>query len=515
MAHLLPPQIRPHPSNGSITDHLKHRILNDIAMLPKRSNSLVFKPRVRFPHRPSLYMYFKHFLPSTLHLASPSLAGDMATSRLAPASFAPPHRAALPRSSVTSATAVKSRRTPGMVAVTTPQPPHVEKRGAGGLALSDVWREIQGENDWAGMVEPLSPLLRDEIVRYGELVAACYRGFDLDPASGRYLNCKYGKRSLLREVGLPDSGYVVTRYVYATPDATGCSRWIGYVAVASDETVRRLGRRDVLVSFRGTVTQAEWLANFMSALQPARLDPSEPRAEVRVESGFLSLYTSDMSGCRFSEGSCREQLLAEVARLLGEYKEEEEVSVTVAGHSMGSALAMLLGYDLVELGLNRGGEVPVTVYSYGGPRVGNAGFRRRCEKLGLKVLRVANVNDPVTKLPGMFLNEASARRLPWGAGAGAYYTHFGVEVALDFFDVRNYPMCVHDIEAYLSLLKCPRVKKKKKQVVSSNNDADDGVVEVLMKMARRFLEEGRLDVILWRWLEAAMQVSNVVQSLKI
>ncbi|KAG6516201.1 hypothetical protein ZIOFF_026650 [Zingiber officinale] len=439
----------------------------------------------------------------------------MAASRLAPPSFAPPHRAALPRSSVTSATAVKSRRTPLMVAVTTPQPPHVEKRGAGGLALSDVWREIQGENDWAGMVEPLSPLLRDEIVRYGELVAACYRGFDLDPASGRYLNCKYGKRSLLREVGLPDSGYVVTRYVYATPNATGCSRWIGYVAVASDETVRRLGRRDVLVSFRGTVTQAEWLANFMSALEPARLDPSEPRAEVRVESGFLSLYTSDMSCCRFSEGSCREQLLAEVARLLGEYKEEEEVSVTVAGHSMGSALAMLLGYDLVELGLNRGGEVPVTVYSYGGPRVGNAGFRRRCEKLGLKVLRVVNVNDPVTKLPGMFLNEASARRLPWGAGAGAYYTHFGVEVALDFFDVRNYPMCVHDIEAYLSLLKCPRVKKKNKQVVSSNNDADDGVVEVWMKMARRFLEEGRLDVILWRWLEAAMQVSNVVQSLKI
>ncbi|XP_074579101.1 phospholipase A1 EG1, chloroplastic/mitochondrial-like [Curcuma longa] len=440
----------------------------------------------------------------------------MAASRLTQPSFVPPRRAALPRSSVTSATAVKSRRTRHMVGVTTPPPPpkHAAKRSVGGLqALSEAWREIQGENDWAGLVEPLSPLLRDEIVRYGEMVAACYRGFDLDQASARYLNCKYGKRSLLREVGLPDSGYVVTRYVYATPAATGCSRWIGYVAVASDETVRRLGRRDVLVSFRGTVTQAEWFANFMSALEPARFDPSEPRAEVRVESGFLSLYTSDESGCRFSGGSCREQLLAEVARLLGEYKEEEEVSVTVAGHSMGSALAVLLGYDLVELGLNRGGEVPVTVYSYGGPRVGNAGFRRRCEELGLKVLRVANVNDPVTKLPGMFLNEASARRLPWGAGAGAYYSHLGVEVALDFFDVRNYPMCVHDIEAYLSLLKCPRAKKKK-QVVS-NNDAENGVVEVLMKMARRFLEEGRLDVILWRWLEAAMQVSNVVQSLQI
>ncbi|KAG6493766.1 hypothetical protein ZIOFF_048769 [Zingiber officinale] len=443
----------------------------------------------------------------------------MAAPRLPPPSFAPPPsvrpRALAQLSASSSTAAIKSTRIKReVVAVTTPPAP-----AARATSLSEAWREIQGEGDWVGMVEPLSPLLRDEIVRYGELVAACYRGFDLDPASARYLNCMYGKRSLLREVGLPESGYVVTRYVYATPAATGCSRWIGYVAVASDQAVRRLGRRDVLVCFRGTVTHAEWLANLMSALESARLDPTEPRPEVRVESGFLSLYTSDESGSRFNGGSCREQLLAEVSRLMGEYKEEEEVSVTLAGHSMGSALAVLLGYDLVELGLNRraGEQVPVTVYSYGGPRVGNAGFRRRCEELGLKVLRVANANDPVTKLPGMFLNEGSASKLPWGAGAGAYYTHFGVEVALDFFDVWNYPMCVHDMEAYLNLLKCPQLtmekkKMKKKKVVQVNNPWSDdgvhGVMEVFTTMARRFLEEPRLDLILWRWLDAAMQVSE-------
>ncbi|XP_074576160.1 galactolipase DONGLE, chloroplastic-like [Curcuma longa] len=432
----------------------------------------------------------------------------MAASHLPPPSFAPPRRVrprALAQPSASSSTAaVKSTRKREAVAVTSPPAPAARRAGEA-ASLADAWRQIQGEGDWAGLVEPLSPLLRDEIVRYGELVAACYRGFDLDPASARYLNCLYGKGSLLREVGLPDAGYVVTRYVYATPAANGCSRWIGYVAVASDQAVRRLGRRDVLVSFRGTVTHAEWLANLMSALEPARLDPSEPRPEVRVESGFLSLYTSDESGSRFNGGSCRQQLLSEVARLMGEYK-EEEVSVTLAGHSMGSALAVLLGYDLVELGLNRSGEVPVTVYSYGGPRVGNAGFRRRCEDLGLKVLRVANANDPVTKLPGVFLNEGSASKLPWGAGAGAYYTHLGVEVALDFFDVRNYPMCVHDIEEYLALLKCPQVKKsKKKQLLNNYKDGGHGVMEAFMAMARRFLEEPRLDLILWAWLHAAMQ----------
>ncbi|WOL04140.1 galactolipase DONGLE, chloroplastic [Canna indica] len=244
------------------------------------------------------------------------------------------------------------------------------------------WREIQGCNNWEGLVEPLSPLLCAEIVRYGEFVVAYYKAFDLNPGSKRYLNCKYGKRSLLREVGMGSAGYEITKYIYATPDisiptqaGTCRSRWIGYTAVSSAAAV---GRRDILVALRGTVTSTEWLANFMSSLTPARLDPGDPRAEVNVESGFLGLYTSDDSSCRFSSRSCREQLLAEVLRIMDRYR-EEELSITLAGHSMGSSLALLFGYDLAELGLNQAakGEIPITVYSFGGPRVGNLGFRER------------------------------------------------------------------------------------------------------------------------------------------
>ncbi|KAJ8505076.1 hypothetical protein OPV22_005962 [Ensete ventricosum] len=378
-------------------------------------------------------------------------------------------------------------------------------------ALASMWREIQGADYWEDLVEPLNPLLRDEIVRYGELVIACYKAFDLDPASRRYLNCKYGKRSMLREVGMADSGYEITKYVYATPDisiptqrGTCCSRWIGYVAVPSDEAVRQLGRRDILVSFRGTVTNTEWIANFMSSLTQARLDPHEPRLDVKVESGFLSLYTSDDSSNKFSSGSCREQLLSEVSRLIHKYK-DEELSITLAGHSMGSSLALLLGYDVAELGLNRDGlgqEVPITVYSFGGPRVGNSGFKNRCEELGVKVLRVVNVNDPVTKLPGVFLNEnfkvlAERYELPWSSSC---YAHVGVELALDFFKMEN-PVCVHDLDAYIGLLKCPKVAQVKK------NGAD------LLSKARRFLSEQNFDA--WRWQDAAMQVGNLVQSLRI
>ncbi|XP_052137323.1 phospholipase A1 EG1, chloroplastic/mitochondrial-like [Oryza glaberrima] len=382
---------------------------------------------------------------------------------------------------------------------------------SGGVALASVWREVQGERDWEGMVEgtaeeELHPLLRGEIVRYGELVAATYKAFDLDAASKRYLNCKYGKARMLDEVGMAGAGYEVTRYIYAAPDlAAGppCpSRWIGYVAVATDEAVRRLGRRDIVVSFRGTVTGSEWVANMMSSLAPARFDPADPRPDVKVESGFLSVYTSDDATCRFTCGSCRNQLLSEVTRLIAKHK-HEDVSVTLAGHSMGSSLALLLGYDLAELGLNRdarGRAVPITVFSFAGPRVGNTAFKDRCDELGVKVLRVVNVNDPITKLPGIFLNENSRvlggkLELPWSSSC---YTHVGVELALDFFKARD-PACVHDLEAYLGLLKCPKVTKVMKEG------------EDLFSKAKKIVLEQSFDT--WRWQMAAIQVGGLVQAL--
>ncbi|KAM0940038.1 putative phospholipase A(1) [Dioscorea sansibarensis] len=382
--------------------------------------------------------------------------------------------------------------------------------------LASVWKEIQGADDWEDLMEPLNPLLRDEIVRYGEFVSACYKAFDLEPSSKRYLNCKYGRKNMLAEVGMEKPGYDVVRYIYATPDisvpmqstASSGGRWIGYVAVSNDEETKRLGRRDILVSFRGTVTQSEWIANFMSSLTPARLDPTDPRPEVKVESGFLNLYTSDDSTCKFSQGSCRQQLLSEISRIINKYK-GEEMSITLAGHSMGSSLALLLGYDLAELGLNRdaNNEIQITVYSFGGPRVGNSEFKKRCEELGVKVLRVVNVNDPVTKLPGVFLNENSRVlggkfELPWSCSC---YAHVGVELALDFFKMKN-PTCVHDLDAYIGLLKCPKMEQ---------TSEDGETFNLFHKLMEIFSSQEFVINHAWPWHQAATYVGSLVQSLGI
>jgi hypothetical protein len=377
-------------------------------------------------------------------------------------------------------------------------------------SLSRLWREIQGSNDWEDLVQPLHPLLRREIIRYGEFVNACYKAFDLDPTSKRYLNCKYGKKNMLREVGMETSGYEVTKYIYATPDinfpiqtAASCGRWIGYVAVSSDDSVRKLGRRDIVITFRGTVTNPEWIANLMSSLTPARLDPHNTRPDVKVEAGFLSLYTSDESESKFGLGSCREQLLSEVSRLLTKYK-GEELSITLAGHSMGSSLALLLAYDIAELGLiDKENSTPITVFSFGGPRVGNSGFKQRCEELGVKVLRIVNVNDPITKMPGVVFNEnfrvlGGRYELPWSCSC---YAHVGVELVLDFFNVQNLP-CVHDLETYISLLKCP----KRLRFQRDN-------VDILINRAREILVSAQqFNMLPWR--SAAGNMERLVHSQK-
>ncbi|CAL0308250.1 unnamed protein product [Lupinus luteus] len=353
--------------------------------------------------------------------------------------------------------------------------------------LINFWREVQGCNNWENLLDPLHPLLREEIIRYGNFVTASYKAFDLEPTSKRYLKYKYGKKNMFKQIGMENCGYEVTKYIYATPDiniipmqnsssTSNFGRWIGYVAVSSDEAVKKLGRRDILLTFRGTVTNQEWITNFMSSLTPAMFDAHNPRPNVMVESGFLSLYTSDESSCKFGLESCREQLLSEVSRLLNKYK-GDKVSISLAGHSMGSALALLLAYDLAELGLNKTNyhnvtnpsvnelsstsnninEIPLTVFSFGGPRVGNYDFKIRCEELGVKVLRIANCNDPITKLPGFLFNEnfrvlGGKYEFPWSCSC---YAHVGVELMLDFFNVQN-PSCVHDLESYIALLKRPK-----------------------------------------------------------
>ncbi|TKY62396.1 Phospholipase A1-Igamma1 [Spatholobus suberectus] len=344
-------------------------------------------------------------------------------------------------------------------------------------AIADAWRKIHGEDDWAGLLDPMDPLMRAELTRYGEMAQSCYDAFDFDPYSKYCGSCRYPLEEFFESLDLTHMGYTTTRYLYATaninlpnffrksrwPDTMWSrhANWAGYIAVSDDATSKRLGRRDITVAWRGTVTHVEWVADLMNFLKP--ISPDVPCADkgVKVEAGFLDLYTDRETTCGYCKYSAREQVLAEVKRLMEMYG-DEEVSVTITGHSLGSAMAVLSAFDIVETGVSvgKGGRrAHVSVFSFSGPRVGNVRFKERLEKkLGIKVLRVHNTHDMVPQSPGFFFNEDSpqwvlklAQGLPW------CYLHVGVELELDhkkspYLNPKGDAACAHNLEAHLHLL---------------------------------------------------------------
>ncbi|RDX63600.1 Phospholipase A(1) DAD1, chloroplastic, partial [Mucuna pruriens] len=279
--------------------------------------------------------------------------------------------------------------------------------------LGPKWTQYQGINHWEGLLDPLDDNLRREILRYGQFVEAAYRSFDFDTSSPTYATCRYPKASLLNRTGMKKSGYRITKNLRATcgvqlPNWISSvsqlprvqSSWIGYVAVCNDkEEIARLGRRDVVIALRGTATCLEWLENLRATLTklPDQKDGETEGGCCMVENGFLSLYVSKTGAC----SSLQEMVREEVTRLIQSYG-DEPLSLTITGHSLGAALAILSAYDITTTIKN---APMVTVVSFGGPRVGNDKFRLQLEESGTRILRIVNSDDVITKVPGLVVRD--------------------------------------------------------------------------------------------------------------
>ncbi|OQR97938.1 hypothetical protein ACHHYP_09435 [Achlya hypogyna] len=178
--------------------------------------------------------------------------------------------------------------------------------------------------------------------------------------------------------------------------------------------------KQLVVAFRGSVSKAHWKTNlrfhqvplFLTALAgrsrgrrrsckellqhcAARI-PILNLALPRVHSGFWKAYEAVRDD------------LKETLRLL--LQDEPELSVYVTGHSMGGALAVLAAYDVATHF-----SVPVHMYNFGGPRVGNPAFVRQYDRRVPDSFRVVFDGDLVAGIPRF-----------WGL-----YEHVGSEVAID------------------------------------------------------------------------------------
>ncbi|XP_072958544.1 phospholipase A1-Igamma1, chloroplastic [Typha angustifolia] len=332
--------------------------------------------------------------------------------------------------------------------------------------ISFLCPQLHGFSDWSPLLDPLNPHLRREILKYGEFSQATYDAFDFNPFSPYCGSCLYGRNKFVDKLGLARHGYGVTKYLYAMSHVelplwlersfhgeawSKDSNWMGYVAVSGDEESRRIGCRDVVVAWRGTVATAEWLEDLQGRLE--LLGPEH--GDAKVEHGFHSIYTSKSEATRYNKLSASEQVMAEIQRLVTHYRQKgEKVSLTITGHSLGGALALLNAYEAAS----SIPDLPVSVISFGAPRVGNEAFAEKLKEARVKPLRIVVKQDVVPKLPGILFNEGIKKLESLTGTLEWIYTHVGLELGLDVksspylkkngLDIPGY----HSLETYLHLV---------------------------------------------------------------
>ncbi|XP_052160613.1 phospholipase A1-II 1 [Oryza glaberrima] len=323
-------------------------------------------------------------------------------------------------------------------------------RGLGNIARR--WRELNGVSYWKGLLDPLDVDLRNNIINYGELSQAAYTGLNRERRSRYAGSCLFSRKDFLSRVDVSNPNlYVITKFIYAMctvslPDAfmikswskaawSKQSNWMGFVAVATDEGKEVLGRRDVVVAWRGTIRMVEWMDDLDISLVPASEIVRPGSADDPcVHGGWLSVYTSADPESQYNKQSARYQVLNEIKRLQDMY-EHEETSITITGHSLGAALATINATDIVSNGYNK--SCPVSAFVFGSPRVGNPDFQKAFDSApDLRLLRIRNSPDVVPNWPKLGYSDA------------------GTELMIDtgespYLKAPGNPLTWHDMECYM------------------------------------------------------------------
>lgn len=198
--------------------------------------------------------------------------------------------------------------------------------------IAKRWRILSGQNNWKDLLDPLDVDLRQYIIHYAQMAQATYDAFNREKASKYAGSSRYPKKDLFCKVCLEKGNnfckYNVTKYFYATseiqvPDAfilrslsreawSKESNWMGYVAVATDEGKAALGRRDIVIVWRGTARALELVDDLeFDLVSPIKIFGDDGR-DCKVHQGWYSIYTSSDIKSPFTKISARDQVRVKV-----------------------------------------------------------------------------------------------------------------------------------------------------------------------------------------------------------
>lgn len=174
-----------------------------------------------------------------------------------------------------------------------------------------------------------------------------------------------------------------------------------------------------IVAIRGTSSDLEAALDVNTQL--VKRSGHEDKTHLRMREWFMLRPALVHAGFATALDDLKQAGLLEAIRSGGAR------DLILTGHSLGGAIAILLGVDLAR---RKGTDMPshISVITWGAPQVGTEAFRKVAQSTGtrLRITRVENGTDLVTQMPGVF-GEFDPEL--------ASYTHVGERFRLDDGDL--------------------------------------------------------------------------------
>ncbi|KAI7872514.1 Alpha/Beta hydrolase protein [Spinellus fusiger] len=163
-----------------------------------------------------------------------------------------------------------------------------------------------------------------------------------------------------------DNGYSLIKTFVAGLDING------YVA-------RNDAKNEIELVFRGSYSLKNWVIDLSFAKKPY-----PPVSGASVHTGFYDGYMSTQS--------------VVLSTVLSQLTQFPNYKVVVTGHSLGGALATVAVLDLFQRDMRLTPQ-NLSIYTFGGPRVGDSNFAYYFASTGISLKRTINNRDIVPHLP--------------------------------------------------------------------------------------------------------------------
>jgi hypothetical protein len=285
-----------------------------------------------------------------------------------------------------------------------------------------------------------APYALSDAIYWGELVQQAYDMYDAAKGSMT--------PAIPAMPGIP-SGWKLRAYLVVADKVLLVQTKSSFGYIIQDQAGTQFG-----IVIRGTENTLEWIEDVEACLVDFVIGGKNYG---KVEQGFIEVYRnlSVYDASTLTNMGPLPLWLATVP---------SGVSIFVCGHSLGAAVATIVGAQAAIQGN------PTKIYSFASPIVGDTHFATAFNALALDHYRIYNIHDLVPKVPSSTL--------------GYFEVDTGVEIDSDNGKIKTDVLCCHSLRTYLSVLGSTRYTVDTTCVVVPTPPVASGSVSALAPAAQ-------------------------------